>query len=167
MPLFDGAHALIRTNLEHFQPNVKTRVRGVVIGTLTDVQLGAINGSRKAKGLPPVRAEVLFFGWHVYKSRIIGDGYRIADVLDQIESAMKSESVVLNPEHMTAMENPTARADAYGNMVKDRAVFECTAHHPRPELFSVMPKGDTIRPTKKKEAILPDSLFPRSSNSPG
>ncbi len=27
MPLFNGAHALIRANLEHFQPNVKTRVR--------------------------------------------------------------------------------------------------------------------------------------------
>jgi hypothetical protein len=95
-------------------------------------------------------AEVLFFGWHIYKSRIIRDGYRVADVIDQIESAMNSDSVVLDLEHMTAIENPTARADAYGNMVKDRAIFECTAHHPRPELFSVVPKGDTIKPRQKE-----------------
>lgn len=100
--------------------------------------------------MPPITAEVLFFGWHVYKSRIIRDGYRIAVVIDQIESAMKSGSVVLDSKHMTAIENPTPRADAYGNMVKDRAVFECTTHHPRPELFSVMPKGDTIKPREKE-----------------
>jgi hypothetical protein len=31
-------------------------------------------------------------------------------------------------------------------VVKDLAVLECTAHHPRPELFSVMPKGDKNKP---------------------
>ena len=151
MPLCSDARALIRSNLEQFQPSVKARVRGVVIGALTDIQLNAINESRKAKGLTPVTAEVIFFGWHVYKSRVIRDGYRIEDVVDQIESAMSSDSVVLDPEHMTALENPTARLDAYGNMVKDRAIFECTMHHPRPELFTVMPKGDTIKPRHKEK----------------
>jgi hypothetical protein len=151
MPLFSDARALIRANLEQFQPGVKARVRGAMIGALTDAQVKAINENRKAEGLPPVAAEVIFFGWHVYKSRVIRDGYRIADVIDQIESAMSSGSVVLDPEHMTAMENPTARPDAYGNMVKDRAIFECTAHHPRPELFTVMPKGDTIKPSHKEK----------------
>lgn len=148
MPLFENADALIRANLERFQPAVKVRVQAVTIGTLTDTQLAAINANRAAEGLPPVMAEVLFVGWHIYKSRIIRDGYRIADVIDQIASAMSHEAIVLNLEYLTAMENPIARADAYGNMVRDRGIFECTARHPRPELFSVVPKGDTIKPTK-------------------
>ena len=150
MPLFDGAHALVRANLERFHPNVKTRVQGVVIGALTDIQLDAINKNRKTEGLPFVIAEVLFIGWHIYKSRVIRDGYRIADVIDQIAGAMESVSVVLNSEHLTAMENPIPRADAYGNMVRDRALFECTGHHPRLELFSVVPKGDRIKPNQKE-----------------
>lgn len=151
MPLFGNARALIRANLDQFQPNVKARVRGVAIGALTDTQVDAMNEHRKSAGLPPVIAEVIFFGWHVYKSRVIRDGYRIADVIDQIESAMSGESVVLDPEHMTAMENPITRADAYGNMVRDRAIFECAAHHPRPELFTVMPKGDATKPHRKEK----------------
>ena len=150
MPLYNGARALIRANLEQFQPRVKARVRGAAIGALTDVQLDAINHNRQAKGLPLISGEVLFIGWHVYKSRILRDGYRIVDVVDRIESAMSSGSVVLGPKHMTAIENPTARADAYGNMVRDRAILECTTHHPRPELFSVVPKGDTIKPQQKE-----------------
>ncbi|MGA8763479.1 MAG: hypothetical protein WB562_11500 [Candidatus Sulfotelmatobacter sp.] len=157
MPLFVNAGELIRGNLQQFQSSVKIRVQAVAIGALTDVQLAAINANRAGEGLPPIIAEVLFVGWHIYKSRIIRDGYRIVDVFDQIANAMSVEAVVLDVEHMTAMENPTARADGYGNLVKDadgygnlvkdRVVFECTARHPRPEFFSVVPKGDRIKPT--------------------
>ena len=150
MPLSNGAQALIRANLEQFRASVRARVQGVVIGTLTDLQLDAINRRRESQGLPLITSEVLFVGWHICKSRIIGDGYRIADVIFQTESAMSSKSVVLDSEYLTAMENPAVRMDAYGNMVHDRAVFECTAHHPRPELFSVIPKGDVIKPHKKE-----------------
>jgi len=148
MPLFENAADLIRSNLEQFQLTVKVRVPTVAIGTLTDVQLSAINENRAEERLRPIIAEVLFVGWHVYKSRVLGDGYRIADVIDQIQSAMSEAAVVLDLEHMTAMENPVGRADAYGNLVRDRVVFECTARHPRPELFSVIPKGDRIKPPK-------------------
>jgi len=34
--------------------------------------------------------------------------------------------------------------------VLDRAIFECTQRKPRAELFSVIPKGDTRKPTTKK-----------------
>ena len=54
---------------------------------------------------------------------------------------------VHNPK-MTILQNRSARADRYGNLVKDLAVLECTSRHPRPELFSVIPKGDLIRPKK-------------------
>lgn len=148
MPLFENAGDLIRANLRRFNPETKVRVQGVVIGTLTDKQLADINANRAANDLPPIIAEVLFFGWHAYKSRVIQDGYEIEDVVDQIESAMSCESTVLDLEYMTAIQNPIARADRYGNMVNDKVILECSARHPRPELFSIMPKGDVIKPPK-------------------
>src|ERR1022692_2780897 len=51
---------------------------------------------------------------------------------------------------MNAVQNPQHRKDKYGNAVSDRGVLECTARHPRPELFSVIPLGDTIKPGNKR-----------------
>jgi hypothetical protein len=153
MPLFKEAFALIRANLEELEK--RNRVRLVVVGTLTDVQLDAINQERatasarwpsEAPRYPPMVAEVVFLGRHIYESRIIRDGYTIDDVLQQLESAMDPGSVVFKVPTMTAMENPCPRADRYGNWVRDRIVFECSARHPRPELYSVIPKGDAIKP---------------------
>jgi hypothetical protein len=93
-------------------------------------------------------AEVVFLGGHIYESRVVRDGYTIDDVIVQIESGMDSGSVVLKAPSMTAMENPSPRADRYGNTVRDRIVFECTARHPRPELYSVVPKGDALKPKR-------------------
>ncbi len=94
MPLHQNAIGLIHSNLEVLQRG--ERVKPIVIGTLTDVQLRVINHERAARThpLPPVIAEVLFMGRHIYKSRIERDGYTIDDVLIQIESAMDSGSVV-------------------------------------------------------------------------
>ena len=147
MPLLANAAQLIRANLEQFKPDVKIHVKAVAIGTLTDAQLATINARRNEEGLKPIVPEVLFVGWHVYRSRVLRDGYSIADVIDQIESAMTGEAVV---EYQTWMENPVLRADRYGNLVKDRAILECSVRHPRPELFSVIPKGDRIKPQKEK-----------------
>ena len=144
MPLSDNARALIRGNLEQLQTG--NRVRLVVIGALTEAQLEAINGIRRVHGHPPIVAEVVFLGRHVQQSRIKRDGYSIDDVIDQIASAMEAASVVYQTTTMTAMENPTSRADRYGNLVRDRVIFECSARHPRPELFSVVPKGDHVKP---------------------
>jgi hypothetical protein len=148
MPLFGNAADLIRTNLGLIKN--KSHVHIVPIGTLTAEQLSAINENRLAEGLNLIVEEVLFVGGHIYKSRIIGDGYTVDDVVDQITSAMDSAAKVLVTDYMTAMQNPNARPDRYGNSITDRAVFECSKRHPLPELFSVSPKGDTIKPVKQK-----------------
>lgn len=148
MPLYDNAAELIRANLAQFRPDTKVKVKAVAIGTLSDAQLAAIHAKQTEDGFPLIVSEVLFIGWHVYKSRVLRDGYSIEDVIDQITSAMSVDSKVLDREYMTTMENPNARQDRFGNQVNDRVVFECMARHPRPELFSVMPKGDWKKPTK-------------------
>ncbi len=146
MPLSDEAPALIRANLKQLQTG--NRVRLVVIGALTETQLDAINRERSAPGYPPIVAEVVFIGRHIYESRIVRDGYRIDDVVDQIVSGMDAAAVWFQAATMTAIENPALRADRYGNSVRDRAIFECSARYPRPELFSVVPKGDRIKPKR-------------------
>jgi hypothetical protein len=108
LPLSEEAPALICANLEELQNG--NRVRLVVIGTLTDAQLEAINQERQAHGYPPIVAEVVFIGRHVYESRVVRDGYSIDDALDQIANGMHSDSVVLNTPSMTAMENPAGPA---------------------------------------------------------
>jgi hypothetical protein len=77
MPLHEHAAHLIRANLKAFQ-NGK-RARQVVIGTLTDAQLAAINEARAnyRNPQPPITAEVLFIGKHLYEARCIRDGYTI------------------------------------------------------------------------------------------
>jgi hypothetical protein len=128
---------------------VRQAIRVVPIGTLTIAQITAINVVRANERLRPIIEEVVFFGRHIYKRRIVDDGYTIEDVIDQISSAMDRVSVVLaDLAPMTIMENPNPRADRYSNFVRDRAVFECSTRHPRPELFSVIPKGDLRKPCK-------------------
>jgi len=146
MPLSEEAPALIRANLE--QLHTGSRARLMVIGSLTTAQLAAVNAERTAHGYPPIVAEVVFIGSHVYESRIVRDGYSVEDVIDQITSGMDAAAVVFPTASLTAMENPASRADRYGNAVRDRVIFECSARHPRPELFSVVPKGDTIKPKR-------------------
>ena len=146
MPLSEGARALIRANLEDVHKG--KRVRAIVIGVLTQSQLDAINEDRHTFGYVPVVADVVFLGSHIYRSRIDRDGYIIDDVLDQIENAMATESVILKKPGMAVMKNFRKRADRYGNTVCDEVVFECSARHPRPELFGVVPKGDKIKPKK-------------------
>ncbi len=150
MPLYPNAQSLIRANLEALQ-NGK-RVKGVAIGTLTATQLNAINAERAAEGgaLPPILEEVIFFGSHAYQSRVLQDGYTIDDVVDQVMSAMDAQSVVVTSTRMTTIQNPIPRADRYGNQIRDKAVLECTRRHPRAELFTVVPKGDTNKPQKQK-----------------
>jgi len=144
MPLVADAPALIRSNLEDIQNGKRARL--VVIGTLSDIQLSGINQHRRDSIRPPVLAEVVFFGSHIYRSRVWNDGYTIDDVIDQILSGMDAASLVRVTKHMTSMENPNPRPDRYGNFVRDRVVFECSARYPRPELFSVIPKGDRMKP---------------------
>jgi hypothetical protein len=143
MPLYPQAIDLIRANLEQISKGYK--VKPVVIGALTTEQ------KNQNPDLDPVVAEVLFFGNHIYQSRCVRDGYTLEDVIDQIVSAMDSASMLVGKLPMQAIENPTARADRYGNQVHDRAIFECMGRHPRPEPFSIMPKGDRNRPIQKQK----------------
>lgn len=149
MPLSPGAVDLIRQNLLIVQDGKKPPL--VAIGTITAEQCAALNAIRSTHGFPPVTGEVIFAGRHIYKSRVHQDGYTIDEVVEQITSAMSAAAVVntpnvRNPRPMTGMRNPNGRTDRRGNTIHDEAVFECTTHHPRPELFSVIPKGDTIKP---------------------
>ena len=147
MPLFDNAIDLIRRQLEDIQKG--NRVRAIVIGTLTPAQLGTINAERHREGQPPIIDEVLFLGKHLYTSRVTKDGYTIDDVIDQIVSAMHHTAAVVASPKMTVMQNHAPRADRYGNVaIQDMVVLECTARHPRPELYSVIPKGDLKKPKR-------------------
>jgi hydroxymethylpyrimidine/phosphomethylpyrimidine kinase len=150
MPLYGNALDLIRANLEEISKGIKPQ--GVAIGFLTERQLKEINQARVARvpPLPPVVGEVLFYGRHMHKSRVVRDGYTVEDVIDQIVSAMDAAAEFVHTPNMTTVQNLTGRPDRYGNIVKDLAVFECSARHPRPELFSVMPKGDANKPPAKR-----------------
>jgi hypothetical protein len=145
MPLFEKGIELIRTQLQEIQKG--NRVRAMSIGVLTDVQLCTINAERHREHQPPIVHEILFLGTHLFRSRVVGDGYTIDDVIDQIASSLSEIAVVVVSPKMTVMQNYTFRTDRYGNRsIRDMAVFECTARHPRPELYSVIPKGDIRKP---------------------
>ena len=144
MPLFENADDLIRANLELLRDGKKAPL--VTLGSLTDKQLAQVNDFRSANGFSPIIARIVFIGRHVHKSRIMGDGYTIDDVIEQIESATQASAVVRVTELRTSLENPNKRYDRCGNLVSDRAVPECTAHHPWPEQFSVILIGDAIKP---------------------
>jgi hypothetical protein len=144
MPLCENAEKGIRKNLQYIRNGRKAHP--VVIGHLTDVQLGKMNEERAGRGFPAMGSTVLFVGQHVYNSRITQDGYSVDDVIAQITSAMNEDSVFhVNPK-MNSVVNAKAREDGYGNSVFDEAVFECSVRYPFPELFSVIPKGDKIKP---------------------
>lgn len=121
-------------------------MKAIAVGALTPVQLATINAERHRENQPRIIGEVLLLGTHLYRSRVVRDGYTIEDVVDQIMSAMDENAVVIATPKMTAMKNLSPRRDRYGNAVCDMVIFECTARHPRPELFSVIPKGDAKKP---------------------
>ena len=122
----------------------------IAIGEFSEPQFSDLNAVRRGLGLHEIESrEIVFIGRHIFVSRD-RDGYTIDDMVLQIESALSSVSVVFANPKMTAMNNPQARADGYGNRVHDRAIFECTQRKPRAELFSVIPKGDDQKPPTKK-----------------
>jgi hypothetical protein len=83
----------MRANLEAIEKREK--VCSIAIGSLTESQLSAINEGRIEADLPPIIAKVLFVGAHVYRSRVIKDGYEIEDILDEAESALSADSEVI------------------------------------------------------------------------
>jgi hypothetical protein len=150
MPFYPNAKDLIRKNLEALQAG--QRVPRVTVGKLTKTQIEAVNAQQAAEDLPLSIDEVVFVGRHIYKRRIMEDGYLIDDVIDQIESAMSEGAKVIATKYMTALQNPVARRDRLGNLVHDEAILECSKYRPNPDIFSVMPKGDKNKPKKQKTA---------------
>jgi hypothetical protein len=149
MPLFDATQNLIRRNLEKIHRG--ERPVYVVIGALTAEQLAAINAMRMERNFQPMKAEVIFIGKHIYKSRFVRDGYNFCDIIDQISSAFAAEAKVLDSPKMTSMQSLSARADRYGNSyILDQIIFECSVRYPRPELSSVVPQGDKIARKRKR-----------------
>lgn len=146
MPIAIDAKDRIRANL--VSTSQGHRVEIITIGSFTIPQFARINEVRIALELHPLELnEILFMGRHLYKSRA-ADNYTIDDMVAQIESALCEAAVVSMSKFMSCVQNPVAREDGYGNQVFDRAVFEMTARKPRAELFSVMPKGDVVKPGK-------------------
>jgi len=150
MPLYPDAKGLIRNNLLMLQAG--QRAPRIAVGKLTKTQIEAVNAQQAAEGLPLSIDEVVFVGRHIYTRRILADGYTIEDVIEQIESALVKEAEVIANEYMTAIRNPTERLDRLGNLVHDEAVLECSRYRPNPDLYSVIPKGDKIKPQKQRAA---------------
>jgi hypothetical protein len=148
VPLYPNAKDLIRKNLEAL--GAGQRVPRVAVGMVTKAQIEAVNAQQTAEELALSINEVVFVGRHIHKRRILEEGYTVDDVIDQIESAMDEGSEVIANEYMTAIKNPVARADRLGNLVHDEAILECSRYRPNPDIFSVIPKGDKIKPKKAK-----------------
>lgn len=149
MPLFNNAIHLIKANLESIERG--HRVSAVEVGVLTSQQLSVINQERASgeRPLPEITGELIFIGSHIYDSRCRRDGYSIDDVISQISSAMDESGVVCASPKMTTIESSSLRNDGYGNQVRDKIILECTGKHPKAEIYSVIPKGDKIKPKKK------------------
>jgi hypothetical protein len=146
MPLHKDAEKLIRANLEICAQGKRPPL--VVIGNLTEKQLDAINADRRQRQPPlaEIKAEIVFDGRHMHKSRCIDNGYSIEEVIEQIVSAVCETAEFMPEGRMTTITTITPGQDRRGNQVIDRAIFECSQRKPRPELYSVIPKGDKIRP---------------------
>jgi len=143
VPLYDDIKPRLRAHLESIRCG--DRVPVIVIGELTDLQFEEIRSMQHNEGFPLLESkEILYLGKHNYKSRS-KDNYSIDDMILQIESALSSDSIV-SMNRGTVLENPHPRIDGYGNSVNDKAVLEMTSRRPKAELFSVMPKGDHIKP---------------------
>ncbi|WP_407260605.1 hypothetical protein [Klebsiella pneumoniae] len=121
----------------------------IVVGELTDEQFETIRELQGREGFSLLESkEILYLGKHNYNSRA-KENYSIDDMILQIESALSADSIV-SMKRGTTLENPHPRIDGYGNSVNDRAVLEMTSRKPA-ELFSVMPKGDNIKPQAASE----------------
>ncbi len=157
MALHPDAENLIRSNLElaakWFAAERTARKKQPLarIGELSETQLTTINEQRLEEELPPVIAEVLFDGRHMYESRCLEDGYTIDEVVEMTLIAFRDESTVA-PGWSTVLVSATTRVNKTGFTIRDEAIFECHGKLPHPELLSIVPRGDGKNHTKKKKA---------------
>ena len=148
MPLYPNGVSLIRGNLIEIARG--ERVRIVAIGYLTQHQYDLLNEAKVASQMPRLGSpEIVFLGKHLYASRVERDGYTIDDLVVQITAALAQSSLPHVSARMTALKSTRPRTDGYGNDILDEAILELTARKPRAELYSVIPKGDRIRPKRQ------------------
>ncbi len=88
-------------------------------------------------------------GRHLYNSRVVKDGYTIDAVLMQIANALDERSRHVQTQRATLIQDRVGRTNSFGEIVRDEAVLECSAKYPRPELLSMIPKGE-IAPHERK-----------------
>jgi len=148
MPLYADGLRKIRRNLLLVQSGQKPPV--AKIGFFTTEQITRINQARVAMGFPALRAEILFHGSHMFKSRCLKDPYTIDQVLEQIQSALSDDSVVDPARPSVVIRNPNKRVDHNGVMVNDEAIFECSGRAPFADLYSVVPEGDGLKQKPKR-----------------
>jgi hypothetical protein len=159
MPLYENAVANIRANLEQIARGEKAQT--ITIGILTDAQMRAINQARQERKnhlgepdpFPPIEAEIVMIGRHLYNSRIVKDGYTIEAVIEQVVNALSERSRYIPTHRATLIQDPKGRTNSFGEFVRDEAVLECSAKYPRPELLSVIPKGE-MSPNEREAARL-------------
>ena len=148
MPLYSNAERVIRENLAAASQGIKPKT--VTIGELSPMQLQTWNAVRAKNNLLAVDGTIFFRGTHIYQSRIVRDGYSVDDVVLQIKSAFAETSVIKWTPKMTALQSVMPRHDGYGNLVRDEIALEAMSRFPRSELFSIIPKGDKIKPPRNQ-----------------
>ena len=150
VPLYDGACERIKLHLQRIADG--HRVPVIEIGHLTFQQHQHVRELRRAAGLEDVeQPTIVYVGRHHFASRV-KQGYRIEDMVRQIEACTDASAEVLLSRGMTLLRSVVLRPDGYGNRVRDRGVFELTHHKPKIELFSVIPRGDLISPLQKQQS---------------
>jgi hypothetical protein len=154
MPLYPDGKDRIRAQLERIDCGDK--VWALDVGRLTDEQFAALQQLKADLGHPiPESPELVYLGRHHYKSRVIGDGYEIEDLVSQVEAAMAVDSMIEAEKHMTALVSAHRREDGYGFRVRDRMILELQQRKPKGEIYSAIPKGDGGGPKKHKKQRSP------------
>jgi hypothetical protein len=149
MPLYEGSIAAIRAQLESIQRGEAVKV--IEVGRLTDEQFSELCRRKAQLGHPiPGSPFLVYKGKHHYDSRVVRDGYAIADLVLQIEAALSADSTIVIEKHMTAVVSAHPRDDGYGCWVTDRVILELQSRKPKAEVYSAIPKGDNGGPRKHK-----------------
>ncbi|WP_165214231.1 hypothetical protein [Affinirhizobium pseudoryzae] len=142
--MYPGAERQIRGNLELLARGGRAPL--ISVGYFSARQFEDINFARLDADLHPLgQNEIVFIGRHLYVSPH-RDGYSIDDMIEQIRHALAEEAIAIITAKMSCLRNLRGRQDRWGNTIYDQAVSEMTARKPRAELFSVIPKGDTLQP---------------------
>lgn len=115
------------------------------LATLTAKQLADMNAARKAKGLTEFKApDAVYTGKHHFNSRS-ADGYSIDEMASQLASSLDDTSRVAMTAKGVELRAAAPRVNEFGVPVRDAAIM-MEGRGGRPEVFSVIPRGDGLVP---------------------